>query len=95
MDFDYLYDEQEQTTTRFVSFIGKQLHRYDLAITTTNHFYGKHLVTDIQSGKTAIIGADDLEEDGYLSYTYKISEEEAEELKMFLVEVVGIVNFTD
>ncbi|WP_128894875.1 DUF3055 domain-containing protein [Longirhabdus pacifica] len=94
--FDFLSDSKEETTTRFVCFIGEDsMKRFDLAITTTNRFYGKKLVTDLQGGKTAIIGPDDLEEEGYLAYTFKISEEEEEELKQFLYQVVGTINFTD
>lgn len=94
-DFDFLYDGKEETTTRFVCFVGHSLRRFDLAITNTNRFYGKKLVTDMQSGRTAIIGPDDLEEEGYLEHVYQLNEEEAEELRNFLTEVVGIINFTD
>lgn len=93
--FDFLYDHTEETKTRFVCFITESMRRFDLAITQTNRFYGKQLVTDIQTGRTAIIGPDDLEEPGYLEHVYKLSEEEAGELRKFLVEVVGMVDFTD
>ncbi|WP_206109303.1 DUF3055 domain-containing protein [Paenibacillus sp. HB172176] len=94
-DYDFMSDSTEETTTRFVTFITPGLKRFDLAITTTGRFYGKKLVTDLQSGKTAILGPDDLDEEGYLAYAYKISEEEAEELKQFLYFVIGTVHFTD
>jgi uncharacterized SAM-dependent methyltransferase len=94
-DLDYLSDSTEQTSTRFVCFIGPSLNRFDLAITSTNHFYGKKLVTDLQSGKTAIIGPDDLAEEGYLEHAFNIDEEAAQELILFLEQVVGTVNFTD
>ncbi|MGO4374414.1 SAV0927 family protein, partial [Paenibacillus sp. MCAF20] len=61
----------------------------------THRFYGKKLITELQSGKTAIIGPDDLEEEGYLEFTFKLTEEEASELAQFLYFVVGTVNFTD
>lgn len=93
--FDFLYDHSEDTTTRFVCFVGETLQRFDLAITSTNRFYGKKLITDIQGGRTAIIGPDDLEEPGYLEHVYKLDEEQAEELRTFLVEIVGMVHFTD
>ncbi|MEF3304739.1 DUF3055 domain-containing protein [Paenibacillus sp. GYB003] len=93
--FDFLYDHTEDTRTRFVCFITPSLQRFDLALTTTSRFYGKQLVTDIQSGKTAIIGPDDLDEAGYLEYVFKLSEEDAEHLRSFLTEVVGMINFTD
>lgn len=95
MEFDYLYDSTEETKTRFVCFVGDSLRRFDLAITTTNRFYGKKMVTDLQTGRTAVIGPDDLEAEGYLEHVYKISEEEAAELTAFLTEIVGPVNFTD
>ncbi|PYI57452.1 DUF3055 domain-containing protein [Paenibacillus flagellatus] len=93
--FDFLYDHTEETKTRFVCFISPSLERFDLAVTTTSRFYGKTLVTDIQSGRTAILGPDDLDEPGYLEHVYRLSEEAADELRQFLVEVVGMVNFTD
>ncbi|WP_200961414.1 DUF3055 domain-containing protein [Paenibacillus sp. Soil522] len=94
-DFDFMSDSTEETSTRYVTFIGPSLKRFDLAITSTNRFYGKKLVTDLQFGKTAIIGPDDLEEEGYLEYTFKLTEEEAAELVQFLYFVVGTVHFTD
>lgn len=94
-DYDFMSDSTEETSTRFVTFIGPSLKRFDLAVTATNRFYGKKLVTDLQSGKTAIIGPDDLEEEGYLEFTYKLTEEEAGELRQFLYFVVGTVHFTD
>jgi hypothetical protein len=83
----YLYDETEETSTRFVSFMGKA-NRFDLAITTTNRFYGKKLVINIQNGRSAIIGEDDLNEEGYLEYAFQLSAEDAEDLRSFLHTVV-------
>ncbi|NGQ96946.1 DUF3055 domain-containing protein [Brevibacillus sp. SYP-B805] len=83
----YLYDETEETSTRFVSFMGKA-NRFDLAITTTNRFYGKKLVINIQNGRSAIIGEDDLDEEGYLEYAFQLSAEDAEDLRSFLHTVV-------
>jgi hypothetical protein len=83
----FLYDETEETSTRFVSFMGAAT-RFDLAITTTNRFYGKKLVINIQNGRSAIIGDDDLKEEGYLEYAFHLSAEEAEELRTFLHTVV-------
>ncbi|MCZ8516544.1 DUF3055 domain-containing protein [Paenibacillus filicis] len=94
-ELDYLYDGTEETKTRFVCFVGETLRRFDLAITTTSRFYGKKLVTDMQSGRTAVIGPDDLEEEGYLEHVYKLNGEEAAELRSFLEEVIGPVHFTD
>jgi hypothetical protein len=94
-DFDYLSDSTEQTSTRFVTFVTPNLARFDLAITTTNRFYGKKLVVDMQSGRSGVLGPDDLEEEGVLESVFKISETEAAELAQFLVLVLGAVHFTD
>ncbi len=84
----YLYDEKENTTTRYISFVGES-NRFDLAITSTDRFYGKLLVLNLQSNRFAIIGEDDLEEPGYLEYVYQLSEEEATELRNFLYSFVS------
>lgn len=61
MERFFLYDDVEDTKTRFVSFAGKT-QRYDLAVLQSSRFFGKVLVLDIQFGRFAIIGADDVEE---------------------------------
>jgi len=94
-EYDFLSDTTEDTTTRFVTFITPGMKRFDLAVTATHRFYGKKLITDLQFGRTAIIGPDDLEEEGYLEHVFNLTEEEAMELNQFLQFVVGAVNFTD
>ncbi len=94
-DFDFLSDSTEQTQTRFVTFISPNLNRFDLAILSTNRFYGKKLVTDMQSGRSGVLGPDDLEEEGVLENVFRISEEQAADLAQFLVMVLGEVHFTD
>jgi hypothetical protein len=94
-DFDYLYDHTEETSTRFVCFVGETLRRFDLAIISTTRYFGKKLIIDLQSGKSAVMGPDDLEAEGYLEHVFKIEEEEAKELESFLSQVIGSVHFTD
>jgi len=83
----FLYDDTESTKTRFVSFVGDN-QRFDLAIVQTDRHYGKHLVLDLQGNRFAIIGEDDLKEEGYLEYAFQLNEEDAEELRSFLMELV-------
>ncbi|USK69793.1 DUF3055 domain-containing protein [Peribacillus asahii] len=83
----YLYNDLIDTKTRFVSFMGEE-SRFDLAITMTDRFYGKKLVLNLQSNRFAIIGHDDLEEEGYLEQAFQLTEEEATELREFLTEVI-------
>ncbi|MFS0863665.1 DUF3055 domain-containing protein [Fredinandcohnia sp. 179-A 10B2 NHS] len=83
----FLYDDTIETKTRFVSFMG-EYQRFDLAIVKSDRYYGKHIVLNILSNRFAIIGRDDLDEPGYIEHAYQISEEEAEELRSFLYEIV-------
>ncbi|HJV44363.1 MAG TPA: DUF3055 domain-containing protein [Bacillota bacterium] len=81
-DTFFLYDDSETTKVRYVSFVKN--HRHDLLVIPTDRYYGKMIIVNLQSNRTAIIGDDDLKEEGYLEYAFKISEEEAEELRHFL-----------
>ncbi|MBY0145811.1 DUF3055 domain-containing protein [Neobacillus niacini] len=83
----FLYDDTEDTKTRFVSFVGDN-QRFDLAIVQSDRHFGKHLVLDMQGSRFAIIGEDDLKEEGYLEYAYQLNEEDAEELRSFLLELL-------
>jgi Protein of unknown function (DUF3055) len=83
----YLYDDTENTRTRFVSFMGDN-QRYDLAITQTERYYGKSLVLDLQGSRFAIMGRDDLDEPGYVESVFKLTLEEADELRDFLGEII-------
>ncbi|MBO2943517.1 DUF3055 domain-containing protein [Paenibacillus sp. F411] len=92
---DYLSDSTESTSTRFVTFIGPSLKRFDLAVTSTDRFYGKKLVTDLQFGRSAILADDDLEEEGLLERTFRLEREEADDMRSFLSLVLGSPHFTD
>ncbi|MGX1430845.1 DUF3055 family protein [Cytobacillus horneckiae] len=83
----FLYDDLEDTKTRFVSFMGDN-QRFDLALIRSDRYYGKQLVLDIQGSRFAIIGTDDLDEEGYLEHVFQLEEEDAAELRSFLYEVI-------
>jgi hypothetical protein len=83
----FLYDDTEDTKTRFVSFVGDN-QRFDLAIVQSDRHFGKHLVLDMQGSRFAIIGEDDLQEEGYLEYAFALNDEDAEELRSFLTELL-------
>jgi hypothetical protein len=83
----FLYDDTEKTETRFVSFMGRNT-RFDLAIVKSGRHYGKSLVLNMLGSHFAIIGQDDLEEEGYLEHAFNLTEEDAMELRDFLAAVV-------
>lgn len=79
-----LYDDTEKTSTRYVGYAGNH-GRFDLAITTTAHFYGKTLVTLIQTGRTAILNQDEAADIAYLMHAFHVTKhDEATELSEFL-----------
>lgn len=86
-ELQFLYDDIENTVTRFVTFMGRN-QRFDIAITKTEKYYGKVLVLNLQSNRFAIIGRDDLEEPGYLEHVYNLNEEDADDLRSFLNDIV-------
>ncbi len=83
----FLYDYQEETKVRFISFLGKT-GRFDLALLITDQYFGKTIVMDIQKSRFAIMGQDDLEESGYLEDAFSLTSEEASELKEFLMPLL-------
>lgn len=82
-DIDIMYDESEHTTTRFIGFVGART-RFDVAITATNHFFGKRLVSCLQTGRAAILNAEEAENAEYLADAFALPADEAEELSVFL-----------
>ncbi|WP_114570197.1 DUF3055 domain-containing protein [Exiguobacterium flavidum] len=86
---DYLYDDVEQTKTRFVSWIGES-SRFDLAITHSEHFFGKILVLNLLSNRFAIIGADDFDEPSYIAQAFDLETDAADELEGYLKEYIGL-----
>ena len=88
MERFFLYDDLEDAKTRFVGFTGES-QRYDLAILLSTRFFGKVLVMDIQYGRSAIIGSDDVEEPGYLEEVFNRTPEEAKELRDYLREILS------
>ncbi|MBX6352154.1 MAG: DUF3055 domain-containing protein [Thermoflavifilum sp.] len=84
-DWWVLYDETENTRTRFIGCAGEHA-RYDVAITETSHFYGKRLVCVIQNGRTAILSDEDAANVPYLMEAFGIQDEaEADEFSRFLL----------
>ncbi|WP_017547966.1 DUF3055 domain-containing protein [Salinicoccus carnicancri] len=86
IDF-YLYDDTEDTQTRFVGFVGEH-GRYDLAIIKSDRYFGKSLVLNTQSSRFGIIGPDDLEEEGYIAHILGLGDDEAAEVEGFLNEII-------
>ena len=82
--FDRLYDVSE---TAQVSFIGyaSETARYDFGIVYTDSFFGKPLVVCMQTGKSALLCEQDLNNLDYIQKVFTIpTKKEAEDLSLFL-----------
>jgi len=84
---DILYDEKETASIRYFGLVSESNRRYDFALVYSGHFYGKVLIIDIQTGKTVIIGQDDLGETE-LKDTLNIAEDDFEEINDFINNLI-------
>ncbi|MFD3447988.1 DUF3055 domain-containing protein [Microbacteriaceae bacterium 4G12] len=86
--FEKLYDENEQVRVRFMGFATYDT-RYDFGIVYTNMFFGKPLVVCMQTGRSTLIGQDDIDNVQHLKDVFRLRTlEEAEELAEFLQYMV-------
>ncbi|KSU84927.1 MULTISPECIES: DUF3055 domain-containing protein [Fictibacillus] len=86
--FEKLYDEQENVGVRFVGFTTEDV-RYDFGIVHTNMFFGKPLVICMQTGRSALLDANDLQNYEYLQRVFQIhSLKEVKDLSLFFEESV-------
>ncbi|MCI3921478.1 DUF3055 domain-containing protein [Paenibacillus sp. TRM 82003] len=82
--FDRLYDEAETSKVDFFGYASERA-RYDFAIVFTNRFFGKPLVICMQTNRSSLLCADDLENTENLQKLFAIeSAEEAGELAVIL-----------
>lgn len=88
---DRLYDVTERTQVSFIGY-ASEASRYDFAIIYTDCFFGKPLVVCMQTGKSALLCENDLNNLEYLQQVYNISSrEEAEEISHFLLQRIPAV----
>jgi hypothetical protein len=83
-----LFDETEETRTRYLGFI-LEGNRYDFALNYSGHFFGKTLVTCLQSNRSALLDSRDTDHPEYIAATFGLKEEEAQHLAHFLRELLG------
>lgn len=86
MSIEFLYDDTEESQTRFVSFFTDN-SRYDLALINSDRFYGKTVVLDLQSQQFALFGGDNLTL-AYIQQHFKGDEQYAHDLLEFLLQVI-------
>lgn len=78
-----LFDEVETTRSRHIGFITGG-RRFDFTLTNTEHFYGKTIVTCLQSNRSALLDGDDVENIDYLAKFFNLTHDDAYHLSNFL-----------
>ena len=90
--FEKLYDEDENVKVRFVGFVTENT-RYDFGIVYTNLFFGKPLVVCMQTGRSTLLDAQDLEDIDYLQSVFKVDYNEAAQLAEFFWQALPSTPF--
>ncbi|MGO4887943.1 DUF3055 domain-containing protein [Anaerobacillus sp. MEB173] len=81
--FERLYDEQENVKVQFIGFTTDEV-RYDFGIVYTNMFFGKPLVVCMQTGRSALLCAEEVKNTDHLQRIFNIKNpKEAEDLSIF------------
>ncbi|MBO8162197.1 MAG: DUF3055 domain-containing protein [Brevibacillus sp.] len=84
--FENLYDLNETAKVRFMGFATDKT-RYDFGIVFTHRFDGKPLVICMQTGRSTLLGSEDVGNPSYLQQVFRLScLEEADQLSEYLQE---------
>lgn len=91
--FEVLYDEQENVKIQFLGFITED-RRYDFGIVFSTLFFGKPIITCLQTGHSALLSAEDLDDELYIMKVFQIhSLSEAKDISAYLKPRVPTLYF--
>lgn len=83
-----LFDEVEQITSRFVC-LATEANRYDFSVHYSQFFFGKSMVTCLQSSRMVLMSAEDVSDDHGWATALQIAPEDVEPLKSFFQSVLS------
>ncbi|WP_078595425.1 DUF3055 domain-containing protein [Evansella clarkii] len=87
--YELLYDKTERVNVNFVGMTTESA-RYDFGITYTNMFFGKPLITCMQTGRSFLLCADDITDVEQIERLFKVDPYEAEALAEFFKDVLPV-----
>ena len=87
-DFLIMYDEHIEVPSRFIGFIGRS-QQFDFILLYSDHFFGKTLVTHMQSLKSVILTQEEAEDVNFLRDAFSLTQEEAEDVSAFLPQYLS------
>lgn len=74
----------ENSYVQHIGFISND-KRYDFSIIYTNHFYGKTIISCIQSGSSTLLDHSELDDFSFIQKAFKLKDlEEASAVSLFL-----------
>ncbi|NWQ39109.1 DUF3055 family protein [Bacillus sp. EB106-08-02-XG196] len=82
MKLDILSEQKDQQLMHYFCLISNN-HRYDLTIGHSNHFYGKAMVTSMQTGNMVLLCQEDTYAPHYWADRLGIEEEDIAEFQDF------------
>ncbi|MEY8348309.1 protein dltD precursor [Bacillus cereus] len=82
MKLDILLEQVEKQSIGYYCIVSNQ-HRYDIAVTYSQQFFGKAMVTSIQNGRMILLSQEDIAEEQYWAPKLGIEVEDIEEFQSF------------
>ncbi|MBU9720501.1 MULTISPECIES: DUF3055 domain-containing protein [Bacillaceae] len=90
--YERLYDDTERVNVRFIG-MTTELARYDFSIMYTNSFFGKPLITCMQTGRSFLMCANDAEDVEHIQQLLHLSDEkEAISISDFFKEILPLTS---
>ncbi|AOM83317.1 DUF3055 domain-containing protein [Salisediminibacterium beveridgei] len=72
--YDRLYDEAERVNVQFVGMTTENA-RFDFGIVFTTLFFGKPMITCMQTGRSSLLNRDDLDDLEYVKDLFEVHED--------------------
>jgi hypothetical protein len=92
MKLDIISERQERQLLHYFCIISNN-HRYDLTIGYSEQFFGKAMVTSLQSGNMVLLCQEDTDADHYWAAKLGIQQEDIPELQEFFGLVLQSQSF--
>lgn len=86
-ELKFIKDETTEAKVRYLSFKGNN-HRYDLAIILQSNQTDEILLLDLNQNRFTLLSKEKLENEGYIEHALNYTEIDAEELRIYLREII-------
>ncbi|NRD76277.1 DUF3055 family protein [Bacillus sp. BRMEA1] len=94
MKMDILSEQKERQLLHYYCLISHN-HRYDLTIGYSDHFFGKAMVTSMQTGKMVLLCQEDIDMDHHWANQLGIEDEDIPEFQEFFQLVLQTRSFNE